>query len=211
MLGWIIAAAVVLLLVLLGLTGVGIGLQYGPAGLRAELRIGLIHKQLYPSGKPEAEAKETPSSSAKKPKEKKPLPTPTVQEIKEAVGQLWPPLKKALQRMCRGVRIDPLRCSVTVGGEDDPAAAAELYGYLHAGVWSALPVLEQLLVIPDPYVHIGIDFDAKETVAEGTLALTARIATLLHIALTVAVPALRWFRQYQKKHQETAAGAAAAQ
>ena len=65
-----------------------------------------------------------------------------------------------------------------------------------------MPVLEQLLVIPTPHIHIGIDFDAPDTIAEGELGVSARIGTLLAAALGVGIPALRWFLRYQKKHKQ---------
>ena len=88
---------------------------------------------------------------------------------------------------------------MTGGGSEDPAAAAELYGYLHAGVWTAMPVLEQLLVIPDPYIHVGIDFDAPRTAVEGELGVSIRIGTLLAVGLGTGIPALRWFLRFRKK------------
>ena len=35
-------------------------------------------------------------------------------------------------------------------GAMDPAGAAELYGYINAGMWTVMPQLEQLTRIPDP-------------------------------------------------------------
>ncbi|MFR7893201.1 MAG: hypothetical protein ACLU38_03110 [Dysosmobacter sp.] len=61
---------------------------------------------------------------------------------------MWPPLKKALRRTRRGMRIDPMDVSVILGGQAEPADAAQLYGELHGAVWTGMPVLEQLLVIP---------------------------------------------------------------
>ena len=58
--------------------------------------------------------------------------------------------QKALRRTRRGIRVDPLRLSATLGGAEDPAAAAELYGGLHALVWTGMPALEKLVVIRDP-------------------------------------------------------------
>jgi predicted outer membrane lipoprotein len=91
---------------------------------------------------------------------------------------------------------------VTIGGADDPAAAAQLYGYLNAGVWTAMPVLEKLLDIPDPYIHLGLDFDEPRIVPEGTLGVTFRVGTLLAAAFGVAIPALRWFLRFRKKAKQ---------
>ena len=68
-----------------------------------------------------------------------------------------------------------------------------------------MPLLEQLLVIPEPSIHIGIDFDAPETSVEGEVGLSARIGTLLRVALTIGIPSLRWFLRWRKKAKQTPA------
>lgn len=123
-------------------------------------------------------------------------------DAESAVNALWPPLKRALNRTRKGIRIDPLELSLTVGAAEDPAAGAQLYGYLHAGVWTVMPMLEQVLDIPNPYIHVGLDFESPDTAVEGTGGITIRIGTLLAVGITVAIPALRWFLQWRKKNQQ---------
>lgn len=197
-----------ILAVLIGLlcwTRVGVHAAFGDA-LALDVKIGLFQFQVLPvkqkrTKKPKKEKKQT----AEKLEKKKPaFPKPTLADIQDAVRTLAPPLKRALDRIGRGIRIDPLRLSLTVGGGEDPAAAAQLYGYLHAGVWTAMPVLEKLMDIPDPSIHIGVDFTAEATAVEGEAGLTARVGTLLAAALGVGVPALRWFLRYRKKQEKPA-------
>lgn len=145
------------------------------------------------------EKKLTAQTTKEKPKKKSKI---TFADIKDAVKTLWPPLKRALDRTRRGIRIHPLTVSLTVGAANDPAGGAELYGYLHAGVWTAMPLLERLLVIPDPSIHIGIDFDAPDTSVEGEVWLSARIGTLLRVALTIGIPALRFILQWRKRTKQ---------
>ena len=111
------------------------------------------------TGKPKKEPKDL-AEAAKK------IPKPKLEDLQDAARTLWPAAKKALRRTRRGIRVDPLRLSATLGGAEDPAAAAELYGGLHALVWTGMPALEKLVVIRDPGIHLGIDFDAQETRAE---------------------------------------------
>lgn len=203
---WILGVLAVLVL-LLCRTRVGIQAALENGTLILDARVGLLRIRILPAkkkrekgAKAEKKAEEIGEKRAKKPE--MPLPKPDLADIKDAVRTLAPPLKRALERTRRGIRVQPLRVSVTVGGSGDPAAAAELYGYLHAGVWTGMPVLEQLLVIPEPYIHIGIDFDAPDTIAEGEAGVSARIGTLLAAALGVGVPAVRWFLRYQKKHKQ---------
>lgn len=203
---WILGVLAALI-VLLCQTRVGVHAAFCAGALTLDARIGPLHIRILPARKRNEKAakavKEAEKTVEAKPKKSKaPLMKPSLADIKDAVHTLAPPLKRALGRTRRGIRIHPLQLSVTVGGREDPAAAAELYGYLHAGVWTGMPVLEQWLVIPAPYIHIGIDFDAVDAAAEGELGVTARIGTLLAAALGAGIPALRWFLRYQKKHKQ---------
>ena len=209
---WILGVLAALI-VLLCLTRVGVHAVFrgGDAVIRA--RFGPFRFRVYPpkekktkSDKPKKEKKEKKQKPPKeKPKGEKKKPKIGLEDIKDAVRTLWLPLKRALGRTRRGIRVDPLDLSVTVGGGEDPAAAAELYGYLHAGVWTGMPVLERLLVIPDPHIHIGIDFDRAQTEASGEAGISIRIGTLLGVGLGVGIPALKWFLRFQKKQKQQSA------
>lgn len=203
---WIVGILAALI-ALLCWTRVGVHAVFRRDGVTLDAKVGLLHIRILPAKETSQKAKKKPKKGkkAEKPNEEKPKrarPKITLTDIKDAVRTLAPPLKRALARTRRGIRISPLQLSVTVGGSEDPAAAAELYGYLHAGVWTAMPALEQLLVIPDPYIHVGIDFDARETILEGELGISIRIGTLLAMAFGLGVPALRWFLRFQKKKQQ---------
>lgn len=203
---WILGVLAALI-VLLCWTRIGVHAAFYAGALTLGARIGPLHIRILPAKKKKEKAakasKEAEKAGEEKPKKPKaPLLKLTLADIKDAVHTLAPPLKHALSRTRRGIRIHPLQLSVTVGGREDPAAAAELYGYLHAGVWTGMPALEQWLVIPAPYIHIGIDFDAVDAAVEGELGVSARIGTLLAAALGVGIPALRWFLRCQKKHKQ---------
>ena len=203
---WILGILLALL-VLLCLTRVGVHALFGDA-LALDAKIGPFRIHILPGKKQdkkrEKRAKEPKEAEKSEEKaEKKPcFPKPSMADIREAVSVLWPPLKRALNRTRRGVRIHPIDLCVTLGGQEDPAAAAQLYGEAHAGVWAVMPVLERLLVIPEPHIHIGIDFNASETKVEGELGVTARVGTLLTVGATVAFPALKWFLRYRKKQKK---------
>ena len=203
---WILGILLALL-VLLCLTRVGVHALFGDA-LALDAKIGPFRIYILPGKKQdkkrEKRAKEPKEAEKSEEKaEKKPcFPKPSMADIREAVSVLWPPLKRALNRTRRGVRIHPMDLCVTLGGQEDPAAAAQLYGEAHAGVWAVMPVLERLLVIPEPHIHIGIDFNASETKVEGELGVTARVGTLLAVGATVAFPALKWFLRYRKKQKK---------
>lgn len=153
-------------------------------------------------GKPKKEPKDL-AEAAKK------IPKPKLEDLQDAARTLWPAAKKALRRTRRGIRVDPLRLSATLGGAEDPAAAAELYGGLHVLVWTGMPALEKLVVIRDPGIHLGIDFDAQETRAEGELGISIRLGTLIAVGTQLAVPAIGWLRRFMKRRRMPPASKAA--
>lgn len=207
---WILGV-IVLLLFLLLFTRVGVLARICDGALTLDIRFGFFRFHAFPAKKKKKPKKQPKKNAvATKPKEKGKLKI-SFADIQDAVKTLWPPLKRALNRTRRGIRIHPLTLSLTLGAANDPAAEAELYGYLHAGIWTVMPVLEKLLVIPEPSIHIGIDFDTPSARVEGTIGLSARIGTLLGVALTVAIPALRWFLRWRKKLKKTSAPQTAAE
>jgi len=209
------------LILLLCRTRVGIRVGLHGGETTADVKLGPFRIRVLPAKKKPKKAEKPPKEPPKEPQEgkeeqpKKSFPKIAFADIKDALRTLAPPLKKALARTRRGIRVQPLDLRITLGGSEDPAAAAEQYGYFHAGVWTVMPVLEQLLDIPDPYIHVGIDFDAPKTALEGEAGISIRIGTLLAVGFGVGVPALRWFLRFQKKQKrrpkaETAEAAEAA-
>jgi len=200
-----ILGVLILLLFLLSRLRLGIDAAVDGKAVTVDAAVGPFRIRVLP-GKPKKKKpeKEAPPKKADKktPKEKKPLPKPTLADIRSALDALLPPLKRALGRTRRSIRVKPLEVSASFGGAADPAAAAELYGYAHMAVWTGMPVLEQLLVIPDPHIHIGIDFDAPETAVQARVGVTLRLGTLVSVALGVGIPALKWFLGFQKKHKQ---------
>ena len=201
---WILGI-LILLLIWLCLTRVGAQVTLSGGSAVVDVKFGLFRFRVFPGKKKSKPSKEETAEKLEKPKEKKekqPMPKPTFADIKDAVRTLWPPLKRALDRTCRGIRIHPLTVSLILGGSDDPAAAAEQYGYLQAAIWTGMPVLEKVLDIPEPSIHTDIDFDAQKPLVEGTVGVTARIGTLLGVGLGIAIPALRWFLRFRKKAKQ---------
>ena len=196
--------AVLVVLVCLLRVGVLLSLE---EELTVALKVGFLRFQVFPppkkAEKPKKESKPKPPKQEKKASSPG-FPKPNASDIRDGLKTLWPPLKKALHRTRRGVRIDPLEMSVVLGGAAEPADTAQLYGELTGAVWAGMPRLERLLVIPKPHIHIGMDFDREETQIRGTAGLSARVGTLLRIGLTVAIPALRWMFAYLKRKKKQA-------
>lgn len=212
---WITLAVLLALAIFLWRLRLGLYVVFGRGQAAADLTIGPFRVRLVPS----KEAKKTPQETKKtgKPKKEpkdlaeaaKKIPKPKLEDLQDAARTLWPAAKKALRRTRRGIRVDPLRLSATLGGAEDPAAAAELYGGLHALVWTGMPALEKLVVIRDPGIHLGIDFDAQETRAEGELGISIRLGTLIAVGAQLAVPAIGWLRRFMKRRRMPPASKAA--
>lgn len=198
---WILAV-IVLLTVLLCRTRVGAWAAFGGGDLRLDVQFGFLRVQILPAKpkkakKPPKKKKQTPPK--KEPEAGKPKLSFTLEDGKDALRTLLPALKRALGRTRRGIRIQPLRLSLTLGGREDPAAAAQLYGELQAAVWTGMPLAEKLLDIRDPYLHTGVDFEASAPAAEGEVGITLRIGTLLAVGFGLAFPALGWFLRWRKR------------
>ena len=204
---WIALAVLLALGIVIWRLRLGLYVAFGGGQAAADLTIGPLRIHLAPSKAPKKPQQETkkPGKPKREPQDlteaAKSIPRPTLADLRDAAETLWPASKKALRRTRRGIRIQPLRLAVTLGGAEDPAAAAELYGGLHALIWTGMPALEQLLVIPDPAIHLGIDFDAAKTRAEGELGLSIRLGTLIAVGAQLALPAIGWLRRYLKRKQ----------
>lgn len=201
---WILAM-IVLLFVLLLWTRVGAWAAFGGDGLRLDARFGFLRIHILPAKPKKPGAKRPPKKEKKagsKPvEEKKPKSNLsfTLEDGKDALRTLLPPLKRVLGRTRRGIRVKPLRLSLVLGGQEDPAAAAQTFGELQAAVWSGMPVMERLLDIRDPYIHTDVDFGAAGTEVEGEVGVTFRVGTLLAVGFGLAFPALKWFLRWRKR------------
>lgn len=212
---WWLWAVLLALLAGIWMLRIGVRITLSQGIWTVTLRIGPCSIPLYPPKKEEqpekAPQKEQPEPEPPS-KPKFQLPKWDPGQIQSAVQALWPPLRRALDRTRRGIRIAPLRVHVVLGAAADPAEGARTYGLIQCGVWTFMPVLEQLLTVKDPQIHVGVDFQNEQTVAEGEAELSLRLGTGLRVAAGIAVPALRWFismqRQAHRKKPETVKPAA---
>ena len=208
---WIALAVLLALGIVIWRLRLGLYVAFGGGQAAADLTIGPLRIHLAPSKAPKKPQQETkkPGKPKREPQDlteaAKSIPRPTLADLRDAAETLWPALKKALRRTRRGIRIKPLRLAVTLGGAEDPAAAAELYGGLHALIWTGMPALERLVVIPDPAIHLGIDFDAAKTRAEGEIGLSIRLGTLIAVGAQLALPAIGWIRRFLRRRRQTPA------
>lgn len=212
---WILLGILLLLgfLLLLLRLRLRIHLALRDEGITLSLRAGPIHRT-WPLGKaetaPPPEASEEPAKpSAEKPtkgeqeaaeeanpkkrKSRKPRDWNMLAAMgKEAAGLI-------LSRLRRGGKIEPLNVSLTLGGKEDPAAAAQHYGAVQAAIWTIMPQLEERLTIPDPHLRVDLEFQSQETTLRGEIGLSLRLGTLLRIGWGLLGIALRTRRQRKKQ------------
>lgn len=198
---WILAV-IALLILLLCRTRVGAWAAFGGGDLRLDARFGFLRVHILPAkpkkpGKPEREKK--PKPPEQEPEEEKPKLSFTLEDGKDALRTLLPPLKRALARLGRGIRVKPLRLSLVLGGLEDPAGSAQTYGELQAAVWTGMPLLEKLMDVRDARIRTDVDFMAPNTAVEGEVGVTIRIGTLLAMGFGLAFPALGWFLRWRKR------------
>ena len=164
--------------------------------------------------KPKKEKKKkTPQEESTKGKEKK-KPSLSAHEIKTLLPAVWASLKGGLRKTRQRLLIDPLELSAVLPGAMDPAGAAELYGYINAGMWTVMPQLEQLTRIPDPGLHVEVDFDSEQLRLTGRLGVSLQIRDLFAIGWAFAKPVIRWLlamRKRQSAAEKTRAAQSAAQ
>ena len=212
-----VIGVILLLILILLLLRVGVIVDFGDT-LRVRLRIGPFRRKLLPNEKEkkvDGQVGTEKTVDEKTLKQKKTrghpeLPPFTFDEWKELAGVVFGTLGRTLRRTCRRTRIDPLEVGVTLAG-DDPAVTAQTYGRANAALWMVMPKLEELFCIPRPSIYLGLDFEKKETSAEGTVGVSLRVWDLLAILFTLAFPLAGWFLRYRKKHKNDAAGALADQ
>ena len=203
-----VIGVILLIVFLIGLIRVGAAVRFGEEpGLR--LLIGPFRITLLPAKEKKAaqngekkkkKAAETGKTEQSGKKKSCSLPKLTSEEWRDLITTALSALKETARRTCRRLRIDPLEILIVFGGED-PADIAQSYGYASAAMWSVMPQLEDLFHIPDPSLHLRMDYSAKETRAEGSVGLSLRVWDMLIIAFALMRPMLKWYRRFRRAHK----------
>lgn len=200
-----IIGIILLVFLLIGFLRVGALVSFGDE-LCVKLRVGFIRLTIFPEKekKPKKPKKEKKPKEEKpkeeKPKKKRSLPRLTLEDILDLAQTALSALGAMVRRACRRVRIDPLDVTVVFGG-DDPAIVAAAYGAANAAVFEQMPKAEEKFYIPDPSLHLRMDFTAEETTAEGSVGVSLRVCDLFAIVFTLIGPLLKWFLRFKKAHK----------
>ena len=194
---------ILLIFLLIGFLRVGALLRFGQE-LNLRLSVGPFRFTLLPA----KEKKETAQEAAKTKKEeekraekkKRGLPKLTKEEKKDLISTALSALRESARRACKRLRIDPLEILVVFGGSD-PAKIAQTYGYANAMMWGLMPHLEDIFLIPEPSLHLRMDYSAEKT---GSVGCSLRIRDGLRILIALLWPLLKWYLRYKKAHKNDA-------
>ena len=202
MVGWYILGGMLLLLVGIWMLRVRAEIAFGRE-LCVMVQIGPKKLTILPKLDKPKKAKKTEKKQTKtaqqneKPKEKKKFPF-TFDDVRSVLPVIWEALQKALRKIQSRMVVDPLDVSIVFGGSD-PVKSAQMYGWTGTAVWTIMPQLEQLIRIPHPHIHLDVDYDSCRIAAEGRVGVKFRVGDLLVIALTLAVPVLKWYLAWRRK------------
>ena len=197
MTAFLVIGIIMLILLLLVSIRVGVVFHFGDQ-TTLKLRIGPVRLTILPKKKTEkrtAKAEAAPKQSA--PPKKKNKLTPL--EVCNLVTAVFSGLRAMAHRAGKHLRVDPLELSAVIGGSD-PAEVAQSFGAATAAVWSLMPQAEEVLHIPNPAIHLDMDYNAPKTVVSGTVGLSFRVGNVIEFTVAAALPLLKWYRTYRKAH-----------
>ena len=198
----IVIGIILLLLLLLASVRVGVIFRFGDQ-TTLKLRIGPARVTILPKTKSKSkkekqtEATDAAPEKSASPQKKHKLTPP---EIYDLVSAIFSGLRVMAHRAGKHLCVDPLELSAVIGGSD-PAEVAQRFGAANAAVWSLMPQAEEIIHIPDPAIHLDMDFNAPQTVISGTVGLSFRVGNVIEFIVAAAIPLLRWYRAYRKAHK----------
>ena len=203
MIGWLIALAVLVLLLVIPL---GVSLQYDADGAVIKVIAGLIKIKVFPT-KPKEKKKKKPKKP-KQPKEKKakkalPEATAETSDKKPAGGSVLdflPLVRVALDLLSDfrwKLRVSRLELKLIMAG-GDPCDLATNYGRAWMALGNFWPVLESHMVIKKRDVEIECDFASDKTTVMARLDLTITLARILHVVFKHGIRGLKIFLKISK-------------
>lgn len=206
--GWLIALAVIVILLILPL---GASVNYDSGGLRVGILAGPLRLNLIPGKKKPKPLKGGAEAKKKKapPKKKKTVPQneiPEPEKPKEKGGPITdflPLVRTALE--CLGafpktLRLNVLEVKVILAG-GDPCDLATNYGKIWAAIGNLWPRLERIFVIRKRDINIECDFTADVTRITARADVTLTLGRLLSWLIRYGVRALKEYLQIMKSRK----------
>ncbi len=179
---WIAAAAALVL----GLGQLRLGLLASYDGqARAQALLGPVKVPLYPRPAPRpCPPKSRPAQGGKK------RPSVTMGQGLTLARELLPVALEAAGRTRRKIRVDRLRMTLVVGG-DDPAETALWYGRGCAVMGTLWGPLTEAFQVVDGQGSVQVDFDRRDMELTGEIKVTLTVVQALGLALLFGPKAIR--------------------
>lgn len=193
MIGWLIAAAI---LVILWFLPLGIRVIYHHAGIKADLLIGWLPVRVYPKKGKTTEESATEDHASKTKKKNA--------DQEEQVGGSYKdfvPLVKMIVAFLgdfrRKLLIKHLEMKLVLAG-DDPCDLAVTYGSTWAAVGNLFPQLERVFTIKKRNIEVLCDFTADKTLVFVRADLTLTVGRILRLGLRHGVHILKEYLRIMK-------------
>ena len=207
--GWIILAAVLAVLFLIGQIPVGVRGEYSADGPFAWVRLGWLKLQVFPLKKKD-KPKKPRKKKAKKSGQKKggeagetPAKTPLPEKIGGALDyahSLLPIVLEAAGCFWNKLRMDHLELELTVGGSD-PGDIALRYGQANAALGAFWYALTDAFHVEDGSARVRVDFDAPGMTLYGAASLSIKIGQALWLGVCYGIKALMAFLKVRKRQK----------
>lgn len=195
--GWLITAAVLMLLAIIPL---GVSVRYDSEGPRIFAAIGPIRYKVFPGKKKKEKSEEEKPKKQRKNDNKS---ADKKQKPKESGGKLTdflPLVRLALDflvKFRKKLRVNYLELKVTLAGAD-PASLAENYGKAWIALGNLMPHLERYFVIRKRDLQIQCDFVADDTVIIARLDITITLGRLIGLAAVYGIRGISEFLKLMK-------------
>ena len=175
--GWLIALAVIVLLIFLP---VGVSARFDENGAVANLIAGPLRFRLYP-----AKSKKSKKTEKKTTGEPQKKTGGSAQKKGGSYSDFLPVLKivmELLESFRRKLRVKNLEFKLILAG-GDPADLALNYSKAWAAVGNIMPHLERFLTIQKRDISVNCDFTAEKTLVFAAVDLTITLGRLLRLGL----------------------------
>lgn len=196
---WMTLLAIFAALVLIGCIPVDVDARYNAEGVFLAAKLGPIRLQLLPQ-KPKKKKKQQkkPEKAPEKAASQEKKPNPILSGGVDGILQLLDIVLDTLGDLRRKLRVNELTLYVHIGGSDDPAKAAMVYGRAWAAIGAITPSLERLFVIKKRDIRPALDYTISNTQVDAHLVTTITIGRSLALALRAGIRFLKILNERKK-------------
>ena len=206
MIGWIILAAIVLLIFVISLIRLGGRAKYDGNGFYAYVLAGPVKIQLYPAKPRDEEKQKKKKPKKEKTKKEKPKKAEDSPEKKPGtlgrVLELLPVVGEAAGSLKRKIRIDHLILTV-IWGAEDAASAALGYGKANAFLGMIWPLIDHNFKVKKCDWNMDVDYGKQKPEFAADAAITITVGQLVSFAFYYGIKLLtNWSRSGKRSAKQ---------